>query len=59
MIKSFLFLIAIFTTFSGISQNELVMESLKTLSGKWEAAENAEAEKIDHELVVSWGFKGC
>ena len=36
-----------------------MVELLKELPCKWTPAENEEDEKIDQELVVSWGFQGC
>lgn len=36
-----------------------MVELLQELPGKWTPAENEEGEKIDQELVVSWGFEGC
>lgn len=36
-----------------------MIELIKTTQGLWEPAENSEGEKIDQELVVSFGLMGC
>lgn len=39
--------------------DEKMMQLMKELPGKWEAAENDKGEKIDQDLVVVWGYDGC
>jgi hypothetical protein len=36
-----------------------MIELITTAPGKWQAAENAKGEKVDQELVVSFGLMGC
>ncbi|MBT8302263.1 MAG: energy transducer TonB [Maribacter sp.] len=36
-----------------------MIELIKNAPGTWEAAENAQGEKVDQELVISFGLQGC
>jgi len=36
-----------------------IIELIKNTSGAWEAAENTHGEKVDQELVISFGLMGC
>lgn len=36
-----------------------MIELLKNTAGKWQPAENIKGEKVDQELVVSFGMVGC
>jgi len=36
-----------------------MIELITNLSGKWESAKNQEGEKVDQELVISFGLMGC
>jgi hypothetical protein len=39
--------------------DERMIKLAKNLPGKWEAAENESGEKVDQELVISYGLVGC
>lgn len=41
------------------SIDEKIIELLHEAPGKWEPAENAKGEKVDQELVISFGIIGC
>jgi TonB family protein len=41
------------------SLDEVMMELINTLPGTWEPAENAKGDKVDQELVFSFGRGGC
>jgi hypothetical protein len=41
------------------SVDDKMIELITTAPGKWQAAENAKGEKVDQELVVSFGLMGC
>jgi len=43
--------------YSGI--DEEVIELIKNIPGSWEPAENAQGEKVDQELTLSFGTTGC
>jgi len=36
-----------------------MLELLKNLPGKWVTAENAACQKMEQELVISYGLVGC
>lgn len=42
-----------------LSIDNTMMELITNAPGKWEPAENAKGEKVDQELVVSFGLTGC
>ncbi|PHS04082.1 MAG: hypothetical protein COA88_14525, partial [Kordia sp.] len=39
--------------------DEKIIELINNTSGKWKPAENYKGEKIEQELVVSFGLMGC
>ncbi len=39
--------------------DQRMIELIKQIPGKWQAAENAKGEKVDQELVLSFGLMGC
>lgn len=48
------------TATSGYSSiDELLMGLIIDVPGKWEPAENSKGEKVDQELVISFGNMGC
>ncbi|MBT8286458.1 MAG: energy transducer TonB, partial [Bacteroidia bacterium] len=41
------------------SVDERMIELITNAPGKWKPAENSEGEKVDQELVISFGLMGC
>ena len=41
------------------SIDNMMIELMHKIPGKWQAAENSKGEKVDQELVISFGSKGC
>lgn len=39
--------------------DKTLLELIGKTQGEWESAENAQGEKVDQELVVSFGLRGC
>lgn len=39
--------------------DQKMMDLIQQTTGKWEAAENSKGEKVEQELVVSFGMEGC
>jgi hypothetical protein len=39
--------------------DKTMIDLIKNLSGKWKPAENEKGEKMDQEMVVSFGLMGC
>ena len=39
--------------------DETMIELITNAPGKWIPAENSKGEKVDQELVVSFGLMGC
>ncbi|WP_339705091.1 hypothetical protein [uncultured Kriegella sp.] len=42
-----------------LSIDNTMIKLISNTPGKWEPAENAKGEKIDQELVISFGLTGC
>ena len=42
-----------------LSINNRMIELINKAPGKWNPAENAKGEKVDQELAVSFGLRGC
>ena len=42
-----------------LSINNTMIELITKAPGKWKPAENSKGEKVDQELVVSFGLMGC
>ena len=42
-----------------LENDKKMIELITNLPGKWAPAENQKGEKVDQELVISFGLMGC
>lgn len=42
-----------------VPMDEAMIDLLKNVPGSWQPAENAEGEKVDQELVITFSMSGC